>query len=399
MRRATTTNPRSYSQPFLTLRATACTARRTGYGTVGLFGFNIPCSVPAGFVAEHRSKLRPRCIERRFTLCSIRKRCCNYIADYDGRIFSHNLGRLHMQIMPTGIANLGMDRPCALLVSGALRSGERIFVSLEVARMLDLAAIRQGRQRRQAEIDADFASATILLCGNLDLQTEIPPFASVLGKATSFDRSVYRPTIPETITALEIDNGIAFNLNSTRSLKWNPSERALAAPVRAPLSCIAANGELLADSLNRIAVQAEHLATAACELDQIKAVRPPFFLSPCCLLRLTTEVPDDIDGTRQAIKILAGRCVFEAIAISKDHPQYLIRSATTMQGFRRERHSVSRLTVHLVCVTKYRRKVLDRPALDWLKAHFAKLCEQVSCTMHACDGEADHVHLLVEYPP
>ena len=43
--------------------------------------------------------------------------------------------------------------------------------------------------------------------------------------------------------------------------------------------------------------------------------------------------------------------------------------------------------------------MLDRPALDWLKAHFAKLCEQVSCTMLACDGEADHVHLLVEYPP
>jgi putative transposase len=43
--------------------------------------------------------------------------------------------------------------------------------------------------------------------------------------------------------------------------------------------------------------------------------------------------------------------------------------------------------------------VLDRPALDWLKAHFAKLSEQVSCTMLACDGAADHVHLLVEYPP
>ena len=30
-----------------------------------------------------------------------------------------------------------------------------------------------------------------------------------------------------------------------------------------------------------------------------------------------------------------------------------------MQDFRRQRHSVSRLTVHLVCVTKYRRKVFD----------------------------------------
>jgi putative transposase len=70
-----------------------------------------------------------------------------------------------------------------------------------------------------------------------------------------------------------------------------------------------------------------------------------------------------------------------------------------MQDFRRERHSVSRLTVHLVCVTKYRRKVLDDRAIEWLKGHFTKVCGTMDCAMLACDGEADHVHLLVEYPP
>lgn len=70
-----------------------------------------------------------------------------------------------------------------------------------------------------------------------------------------------------------------------------------------------------------------------------------------------------------------------------------------MQDFRRERHSVSKLTVHLVCVTKYRRRVLDDAAMDWLQRHFAKVCETMGCEMLACDGEADHIHLLVEYPP
>ena len=70
-----------------------------------------------------------------------------------------------------------------------------------------------------------------------------------------------------------------------------------------------------------------------------------------------------------------------------------------MQDFRRERHSVSALTVHLVCVTKYRRKVFDIAALDWLREHFSKVCEQMGAKLLACDGEADHVHLLVEYPP
>lgn len=70
-----------------------------------------------------------------------------------------------------------------------------------------------------------------------------------------------------------------------------------------------------------------------------------------------------------------------------------------MQDFRRERHSVSRLTVHLVCVTKYRRRVFDPGALAWLQRHFAKVCEAMGCELLACDGEADHLHAVIEYPP
>ena len=70
-----------------------------------------------------------------------------------------------------------------------------------------------------------------------------------------------------------------------------------------------------------------------------------------------------------------------------------------MQDFRRERHSVSRLTVHLVCLTKYRRKVFDAGALEWLQGHFAKVCETMGCNLLACDGEADHLHAVIEYPP
>lgn len=68
-------------------------------------------------------------------------------------------------------------------------------------------------------------------------------------------------------------------------------------------------------------------------------------------------------------------------------------------GFRRERHSVSRLVVHLVCATKYRRKVFDAGALAWLQLHFAKVCATMGAELLTCDGEADHVHLLIEYPP
>lgn len=70
-----------------------------------------------------------------------------------------------------------------------------------------------------------------------------------------------------------------------------------------------------------------------------------------------------------------------------------------MQDFRRGRHCVSALNVHLVFVTKYRRGVLDDRALAWLAAHFAKVCDTMQAKLLACDGEDDHVHLLVEYPP
>ena len=70
-----------------------------------------------------------------------------------------------------------------------------------------------------------------------------------------------------------------------------------------------------------------------------------------------------------------------------------------MQECRRERHSVSRLTVHLVCITKSRRKVFDSKALEYLKNHANRVFAKMDCRLLACEGEADHVHLLVEYPP
>jgi putative transposase len=67
--------------------------------------------------------------------------------------------------------------------------------------------------------------------------------------------------------------------------------------------------------------------------------------------------------------------------------------------YRKERHSVSKLVCHLVFVTKYRRKIFDDTAIKWLQGHFAKVCTTLGCQLLACDGERDHIHLMVEYPP
>jgi len=55
--------------------------------------------------------------------------------------------------------------------------------------------------------------------------------------------------------------------------------------------------------------------------------------------------------------------------------------------------------VHLVFVSKYRRKVFDGDAIERLRPIFTKVCIDFEAQLIEMDGEDDHVHLLVEYPP
>ena len=70
-----------------------------------------------------------------------------------------------------------------------------------------------------------------------------------------------------------------------------------------------------------------------------------------------------------------------------------------MQEYRTGRHCVFALHVHLVFVTKYRRDVLSQLAIRDLSAIFARVCGDFGAQLVECNGEDDHVHLLVEYPP
>ena len=55
--------------------------------------------------------------------------------------------------------------------------------------------------------------------------------------------------------------------------------------------------------------------------------------------------------------------------------------------------------VHLVFVTKYRRHVFTQHILKELREIFQSVCEDFSADLIEFDGERDHVHLLVNYPP
>ena len=55
--------------------------------------------------------------------------------------------------------------------------------------------------------------------------------------------------------------------------------------------------------------------------------------------------------------------------------------------------------VHLAFVTKYRRGVFTKEILDDLRPIFASVCVDFEAELVEFDGEDDHVHLLVNYPP
>lgn len=55
--------------------------------------------------------------------------------------------------------------------------------------------------------------------------------------------------------------------------------------------------------------------------------------------------------------------------------------------------------VHLVFVTKYRRNIFTKPILNELYVIFESVCEDFDVQLVEFDGEADHVHLLINYHP
>lgn len=69
------------------------------------------------------------------------------------------------------------------------------------------------------------------------------------------------------------------------------------------------------------------------------------------------------------------------------------------RNIRRGRNCVFLMHVHLVFVTKYRRNIFTKTIIKDLKSIFENVCMDFESRLVECDGEKDHVHLLIEYSP
>jgi putative transposase len=91
------------------------------------------------------------------------------------------------------------------------------------------------------------------------------------------------------------------------------------------------------------------------------------------------------------------QCELEGLKAS--HASIIVWSMKTNNDMRQGRHCVFPMLVHSVFVAKYRRRVFDKVTIARLHELFAKIGSDFDAELIEMDGERDHVHLLMLYPP
>lgn len=71
----------------------------------------------------------------------------------------------------------------------------------------------------------------------------------------------------------------------------------------------------------------------------------------------------------------------------------------TIQAIRTGRHCVFAMHVHLVFVTKFRHRVFSDQHLVRMEQIMRDVCSDFECDLIEFNGEPEHVHLLVNFPP
>ena len=67
--------------------------------------------------------------------------------------------------------------------------------------------------------------------------------------------------------------------------------------------------------------------------------------------------------------------------------------------FRKDRHIVTDLKINWVCVTKYRRSVFTGESIDLIEKSFREVAKKMNFQVLEFNGEDNHIHALIEYPP
>ena len=69
-----------------------------------------------------------------------------------------------------------------------------------------------------------------------------------------------------------------------------------------------------------------------------------------------------------------------------------------LDSYLRKRHSVSKLVVHLVFTTKYRRKLFTGVMIEQLREAFESACVKLECELIEMDGEQESYSFIDSLP-
>jgi putative transposase len=116
-----------------------------------------------------------------------------------------------------------------------------------------------------------------------------------------------------------------------------------------------------------------------------------------CLQRIVDHYPcaPERPGERLAVP---GSWV-KAVVVPELHEYIILGFMAGHEAIRTGRHCVFLLHVHLVFVTKYRHQVFAVKHLERMEEIMQAVCADFGAQLREFNGEQDHVHLLVNFPP
>ncbi len=252
----------SYSKRAHTFRTAVgdTPTARARLGSPSFVDLDVSRIVSVGFVSRHVAERRPACIQHRFGQTRLRKLDGIDIADDDQCVVASDSCGLLMEVMAPSVGDLGVNRPDAARVSGALRNGECGLILAVMLQGWNLYAVAARRQRLEPEVDTDLTVAGGKLVGGLALECDIPAPASVLREASGLEVATQFPRFPEIELTLEVDNMRAVDFYGARNKRY-PAKRFLRAAASteawAFMLGVTRCRKLTADRLYRIAVQTE----------------------------------------------------------------------------------------------------------------------------------------------
>ena len=68
-------------------------------------------------------------------------------------------------------------------------------------------------------------------------------------------------------------------------------------------------------------------------------------------------------------------------------------------GLYKNRHSVYKLTYHIVLVTKYRHKCINDDIFNYMKQHINRVVSDWGGSLDEINHDFDHIHMLLSLPP